>query len=106
MNLGNLALCPEPHTQKNRRERNMKNENTSKVESVGSRARHVGILAAGAAVGALLTQQAQAAITSNVLTDVEATFSEVQGMGEAASIVAATLALVSVAVSFIWRARG
>ena len=76
------------------------------VESVGSRGRFVGILAAGASVGALLTQTAQAAITSNVLTDVEATFTEVQGMGEAASIVAATLALVSVAVSFIWRARG
>lgn len=74
-----------------------------KTESVGSRARLLGAILGGIALG---VSGAQAAITSNVLTDVQATFTDIQDMGETASIVAATLALVSVAVSFIWRARG
>jgi len=79
--------------------------NSKKSESVGTRARLVASTVGAVALG-LIAPSAHAAITSNVLTDVQATFNTTQSMGEAASVVAATLALISVAVSFIWRARG
>lgn len=60
----------------------------------------------GAALALVSVSTASAQITSTVVDQMEGTFEQVQGLGETASIVAGTLALISVAVSFIWRARG
>ena len=64
------------------------------------------IVAVGGAAALAVGSSAQAAITSTTLTDIEGTFAKVLSMGEAASVVAATLALISVGVAFIWRAKG
>lgn len=67
---------------------------------------HGGKILAGASVGVAGVSTASAQITNAVITQMEGTFAQTQGLGEDASIVAGTLALISIAVSFIWRARG
>lgn len=63
-------------------------------------------ICAGAALGLAAASTASAQITNTVVDQMEGTFEQVQTLGENASIVAGTLAVISVAVSFIWRARG
>lgn len=67
---------------------------------------HGGKLLAGASAGVASVSVASAQITNAVITQMEGTFDQTQTLGESASIVAGTLALISIAVSFIWRARG
>jgi len=63
-------------------------------------------MCAGGALALVAVVPAHAQVTSTTITAVEGTFDQIQGLGESASLVAATLAVISVAVSFIWRARG
>lgn len=63
-------------------------------------------VAAGGALALAMVSTASAQVASTTVTAVEGTFDQIQTLGESASLVAATLAVISVAVSFIWRARG
>lgn len=97
--------------QKKQNTNTVKIVNTASAPSVNVKSaktinRTFAAIASGAALALAGVSTASAQITNATVTQMEGTFTQIQDLGEAASIVAGTLAIISVAVSFIWRARG